>query len=194
MNNGMIPSHGSVDSSKQALVMDLKSAVGDADRLLANVVAASADEIAMARTKLESRLAHAKTMLVDASMAVSDRALFFSRPTPATSTTLRPNAAPAARVATGRRVPTTSRASRPPRAPPPPRPTEPRGIPVPRHARPRPRPHPSTSGAAFAVGWRNSSTRAVSPRRPGSGRPSTPGLGPRGRLPRQERRSRSNLR
>ena len=76
MNNGMIPSHGSVDSSKQALVMDLKNALGDADRLLGNVVAASADEIAMARRKLESRLAHAKTMLVDASMAVSDRARY----------------------------------------------------------------------------------------------------------------------
>jgi ElaB/YqjD/DUF883 family membrane-anchored ribosome-binding protein len=76
MNNGMIPNYGSVDGSKQALVMDLKSAVGDADRLLSNVVAASADEIALARKKLESRLVHAKTVLVDASMAVSDRARY----------------------------------------------------------------------------------------------------------------------
>lgn len=76
MNNGMIPSHGSVDGSKQALVRDLKNAVGDADRLLTNVVASSADEIALARRKLESRLTHAKTVLVDASMAVSDRARY----------------------------------------------------------------------------------------------------------------------
>ena len=76
MKNGMIFGHGSVDSSKQALVMDLKDAVGDADRLLTNVVAASADEIALARRKLESRLADARTVLVDASRVVSDRAKY----------------------------------------------------------------------------------------------------------------------
>jgi ElaB/YqjD/DUF883 family membrane-anchored ribosome-binding protein len=76
MNNGMTTSRGSVDGSKQALVMDLKNAVGDADRLLTNVVTASADELTLARRKLESRLTHAKTVLVDASMAVSDRARY----------------------------------------------------------------------------------------------------------------------
>ena len=76
MKNGMIFGHGSVDSSKQALVMDLKDAVGDADRLLTNVVAASADEIALARTKLESRMADARDVLVDASRVVSDRAKY----------------------------------------------------------------------------------------------------------------------
>ncbi len=76
MKNGMIHSHGSVDDSKQALVTDLKNAVGDADRLLNNVLASSADEIALARKKLESRLTDARTVLVDASTAVSDRARY----------------------------------------------------------------------------------------------------------------------
>jgi ElaB/YqjD/DUF883 family membrane-anchored ribosome-binding protein len=76
MKNGMIFGRGSVDSSKQALVMDLKDAVGDADRLLTNVVDASADEIALARRKLESRLADARSVLMDASRVVSDRAKY----------------------------------------------------------------------------------------------------------------------
>lgn len=74
MTNGITTSFGTVEGNKQALVRDLKSAVGDADRLLSNAAASTADEIALARTKLEARLAQAKTLLVDASVAVSDRA------------------------------------------------------------------------------------------------------------------------
>jgi ElaB/YqjD/DUF883 family membrane-anchored ribosome-binding protein len=74
MTNGITTSFGATEGNKQALVMDLKSAVGDADRLLSNVVASTADEIALARTKLEARLTQAKTQLVDAGMAVSNRA------------------------------------------------------------------------------------------------------------------------
>ena len=74
MTNGMTTSYGTVEGNKQALVRDLKSAVGDADRLLSNAVASTADEIALARTKLEDRLTQAKTILTDAGVAVSDRA------------------------------------------------------------------------------------------------------------------------
>lgn len=74
MTNGMTTSYGTVEGNKQALVRDLKSAVGDADRLLNNAVASTADEIALARTKLEASLTQAKTILVDAGMAVSDKA------------------------------------------------------------------------------------------------------------------------
>ena len=74
MTNGITTTFGAAEGNKQALVRDLKSAVGDADRLLSNAVASTADEITLARTKLEARLAQVKTLLVETGMAVSDRA------------------------------------------------------------------------------------------------------------------------
>ena len=74
MTNGITTTFGAAEGNKQALVRDLKSAVGDADRLLSNAVALTADEITLARTKLEARLAQVKTLLVETGMAVSDRA------------------------------------------------------------------------------------------------------------------------
>lgn len=76
MTSGMTTGYGTVEGNKQAFVRDLKSAVGDADRLLNNAVASTADEIALARTKLEARLTQAKTIFADAGMAVSDRARY----------------------------------------------------------------------------------------------------------------------
>jgi ElaB/YqjD/DUF883 family membrane-anchored ribosome-binding protein len=70
----IITSQGTIAGSKQALVNDLKSVVGDADALLNNVAATTADEFAAARTKIEARLTQAKTRLLDASMAVGERA------------------------------------------------------------------------------------------------------------------------
>lgn len=75
MTNGITTSFGTVEGNKQALVRDLKSAVGDADRLLCNAATSTADEITLARTKLEARLTQAKTLLMDAGVAVSDRAM-----------------------------------------------------------------------------------------------------------------------
>jgi len=74
MTNSTISSHGTIADSKQALVKDLKSAASDAGNLISNVAATGADEIAQARTNLEARLGQAKTRLIDASHAVSDKA------------------------------------------------------------------------------------------------------------------------
>jgi len=74
MINGTFTNDGTVEGSKQALVKDLKNVVGDAGNLVNNAAAATADEFAQARTKLEARLDQAKTRLIDASHAVSDKA------------------------------------------------------------------------------------------------------------------------
>lgn len=74
MTSEMMTSHGTVESSKQALVKDLRSVVGDADALLSNVANSTIDEFALARTRLEERLSQAKTRLFDASLAVSGKA------------------------------------------------------------------------------------------------------------------------
>jgi len=74
MTTGILTNHGTFEGSKQALVKDLKNVVSDADDLINNVATATADEFAAARTKLEARLTQAKTRLMDASMAVSDKA------------------------------------------------------------------------------------------------------------------------
>lgn len=66
--------NGTIEDSKQALVRDLKSVVGDAGDLISNVAASGADELAQARTNLEARLGQAKTRLIDAGQAVSDKA------------------------------------------------------------------------------------------------------------------------
>ncbi|HJV93829.1 MAG TPA: DUF883 domain-containing protein [Azonexus sp.] len=74
MINATFTNDGTVEGSKQALVMDLKNAIGDAGNLVNNAAAATADEFAQARSKLEARLGQAKTRLLDASLAVSDKA------------------------------------------------------------------------------------------------------------------------
>ncbi|MDP3539488.1 MAG: DUF883 family protein [Azonexus sp.] len=74
MTTEMMTNHGTLESSKQALVKDLRAVVGDADALLNNVANSTADEFAQARTRLEARLSQAKTRLFDASLAVSDKA------------------------------------------------------------------------------------------------------------------------
>lgn len=69
-----ITPQGTVESSKQALVNDLKRVVGDAEDLLNNVAGATADEFTLARSKLEARLDQAKSRLLDARTAVSESA------------------------------------------------------------------------------------------------------------------------
>jgi ElaB/YqjD/DUF883 family membrane-anchored ribosome-binding protein len=61
-----ITPQGTVESSKQALVNDLKRVVGDAEDLLNNIAGATADEFTLARGKLEARLDQAKSRLLDA--------------------------------------------------------------------------------------------------------------------------------
>lgn len=70
----IITSHGTIESSKQALVNDLKRVVGDADILLNNVAVTTVDEFSAARGKIEASLSQAKTRLIDAGMAVGERA------------------------------------------------------------------------------------------------------------------------
>jgi len=74
MNNGTLTPHGSIESSKQALVKDLKNVVGDTSELLGNVAATASESVQAARTRLEGSLSQAKTSVFDAGMAVGDKA------------------------------------------------------------------------------------------------------------------------
>ena len=74
MINGTLSNDGTVEGSKQALATDLKNAVGDAGNLVNNAAAATAEELAQARSRLEAGIGQAKSRLHDASQAVSDKA------------------------------------------------------------------------------------------------------------------------
>ena len=66
--------HGSVASSKQTLVNDLKGVVGDAEDLLKEVANSTAEEFAAARTKVEARLGEVKSGFDDARTAFTQQA------------------------------------------------------------------------------------------------------------------------
>lgn len=74
MNNGTLTPHGSLESSKQALVKDVKNVVSDTGELLGNVAASASEGVRAARSRLEDSLSQAKTSVFDAGMAVSDKA------------------------------------------------------------------------------------------------------------------------
>lgn len=74
MSNSMFSSHNTLEDNKNALVKDLKGVVGDADKLLNQVVNSTTEEFAAARSKMENTLCAARTRLHDARMAVSDQA------------------------------------------------------------------------------------------------------------------------
>ena len=76
MINGTLSNDETVEGSKQAVVTDLKNAVGDAGNLVNSAAAATADEFARARTKLDDRLDQAKSRLIDAGQTVSDKARY----------------------------------------------------------------------------------------------------------------------
>jgi len=76
MSNGIFSSQSSFDDNKQAIVKDLKNVVADADAMISNVAQTTADEFAQARTRLEASLTNAKSRIVEAGTAVSDRARF----------------------------------------------------------------------------------------------------------------------
>jgi ElaB/YqjD/DUF883 family membrane-anchored ribosome-binding protein len=67
-------SHGTVEGKRDILVKDLKGVIGDADDLLQAVAGSTADGFAVARTKVEDRLGEVKSRLVDARLAVTERA------------------------------------------------------------------------------------------------------------------------
>lgn len=74
MTTGTITNHGSFESSKQTLIKDLKNVVSDANALINVVAAAGTEQFAQARSKLEVGLGQAKTRLVDARMAATEKA------------------------------------------------------------------------------------------------------------------------
>lgn len=65
---------GAVGDMKDTLVQDLKRLVGDADDLLKEVVNAGVDEIAVARSRIDGRVAEAKARLGNARTAAAERA------------------------------------------------------------------------------------------------------------------------
>lgn len=76
MSNSIFTSHNSIEDNKNALVKELKSVVGDADKLLNQVVNSTTEEFAAARSKMESTFYDARTRLHDARVVVSDKACF----------------------------------------------------------------------------------------------------------------------
>ncbi|HWR20558.1 MAG TPA: DUF883 family protein [Verrucomicrobiae bacterium] len=74
MNTEIIAGHGTVEARKEVLVKDLKSVVGDADALLKEVASSTAEGFSAARTNVERRLGEAKSRLVYARLAVTEKA------------------------------------------------------------------------------------------------------------------------
>jgi len=76
MTTQLINRHGALESSKQALVNDLKTVVGDADNLLKEVANSTVQEYALARSRIEARLGEARASLSDARDVLGERARF----------------------------------------------------------------------------------------------------------------------
>ena len=74
MTTELTVSQGSVQSSRETLVNDLKRVVVDADGLLKEVVGSSADQLAAARLRIETSLAEARSRLKDARIAAIGKA------------------------------------------------------------------------------------------------------------------------
>ena len=74
MSNSMFGGHKTLEDNKNALVKDLKGVVGDADKLLNQLVNSTNEEFSSARSTLESALAVTRAKLHDARLAASDKA------------------------------------------------------------------------------------------------------------------------
>lgn len=74
MNNELAVSRGSVHSSKDRLVNDLRRVVDDADVLLKEVVNSSAGQFSAARSRIENRLGEARSRLHDARISATSKA------------------------------------------------------------------------------------------------------------------------
>lgn len=76
MSSSIFSGDKTLEDNKNALIKDLKGVVGDADKLLNQLVNSSAEEFASARSKMETALSETRTRLHDARIAVSDKACF----------------------------------------------------------------------------------------------------------------------
>lgn len=74
MSNSMFTNRNTIEETRNALVKDLKGVVGDADKLLNQVVNSTTEEFAAARSKMESTFNDARIRLHDARVVVSDKA------------------------------------------------------------------------------------------------------------------------
>ena len=74
MNTELITRHGNVEGTKDKLVRDLRTVVGDADDLLQEVANSTAEEFAAARTRIGAKLTEARSRLDEARIAVTDKA------------------------------------------------------------------------------------------------------------------------
>jgi len=74
MTTALNATHGAIEVKKEKLVADLKGVVADADDLLKEVAGSASDEFATARSRIETRLAHAISRLDDARAMVAEKA------------------------------------------------------------------------------------------------------------------------
>ena len=81
MSNSMFGGHKTLEDNKNALVKDLKGVVGDADKLLNQLVNSTSEEFSSARSTFESALSDTRTKLHDARIAVSDKACYAAEAT-----------------------------------------------------------------------------------------------------------------
>lgn len=73
MSDSIFSGHKTLEDNKNALINDLKGVVGDADKLLNQLVNSSMEEFASTRSKMETALADTRAKLHDAGMAVSGK-------------------------------------------------------------------------------------------------------------------------
>jgi ElaB/YqjD/DUF883 family membrane-anchored ribosome-binding protein len=73
MNTELVASRGTVASSKQTLVRDLKSVVGDAEDLLTMMGNSTAEEFAAARNRVTAKLGEVKASVDAARTAVTQQ-------------------------------------------------------------------------------------------------------------------------
>jgi ElaB/YqjD/DUF883 family membrane-anchored ribosome-binding protein len=74
MSSSIFSGDKTLEDNKNALIKDLKGVVGDADKLLHQLVNSSTEEFSSARSKIESALSDSRAKLHDAGMAVSNKA------------------------------------------------------------------------------------------------------------------------
>jgi len=74
MNTKLNTSHSNIGDMSTKLMAELRSAVAEGDQMLKQMGSATADEIASARSRIESTVHDARTQLHDARIVVGKRA------------------------------------------------------------------------------------------------------------------------
>jgi len=74
MSNAIAASGKIVQRSKERLVTDLKAIVSDADTLLTEMASLTSDELAVARQRIEAKLAEVRTRIDEARVVVARKA------------------------------------------------------------------------------------------------------------------------